>query len=449
MSIRTRLLLIVLLATLTTAFIIAGRIFSDRASDVAAATQRVPTEAGDVANILVERIQGTEQLHYGLSHAQDLATGDRAACSAYLSQVRNKYPQYTGILTINPDGRLFCDSLRTGRELDLSDRDYFKKAKASNSIVLQSAFGRLTGVAVLQIAYPVRDESGALEFVLLASLNLAQLAQGTMKQMLDPGWKAMLVDLDGVVLASSDPAPGLARAGSSIAGSELFRFATAPAAGAVDIADADGEVHTWAVAHSPLLRNAGVLVLVGSSKKMLLATPNRRLASALVIQGGTSAVLLLALWAFAELGIRRHLVTIASMVEKIGRNEPHARIPEPHPGGELGALMGLLNRSAALHEQQREAIEDLDSKLRESQKLEAMGQLTGGVAHDFNNLLTVILGNAEVLQEVLSDNKQLAASAAMVVHAAERGAELTQRLLAFARKQALAPTAVDVNRLVA
>ena len=80
-----------------------------------------------------------------------------------------------GILTILPNGRLFCDSLRTGRELNLTDRDYFRRAlDAPAGVVLEAAFGRLTGRAVMQVAYPARDATGALRFVLLASLDLAR-----------------------------------------------------------------------------------------------------------------------------------------------------------------------------------------------------------------------------------------------------------------------------------
>lgn len=90
---------------------------------------------------------------------------------------------------------------------------------------------------------------------------------------------------------------------------------------------------------------------------------------------------------------------------------------------------------------------ELEGRLRQAQRMEAIGQLTGGIAHDFNNLLTVIMGNAETLVERLSDptNRKLAE---MTMLAAERGSELTNRLLAFARRQALDPKAVDANALV-
>ena len=91
----------------------------------------------------------------------------------------------------------------------------------------------------------------------------------------------------------------------------------------------------------------------------------------------------------------------------------------------------------------------LEKQLRQSQRLEAVGQLTGGVAHDFNNLLTVILGNGEMLMDSLADNDELRPLAELTVAAAERGAALTSRLLAFSRRQALDPKVTDVNRLLA
>lgn len=90
----------------------------------------------------------------------------------------------------------------------------------------------------------------------------------------------------------------------------------------------------------------------------------------------------------------------------------------------------------------------LEERLRNSQRLEAVGQLTGGIAHDFNNLLTIVLGNAETLVELLEHDAKKRELARMIIGAAERGAELTQRLLAFARKQSLSPRAVDLNRLL-
>ena len=93
-----------------------------------------------------------------------------------------------------------------------------------------------------------------------------------------------------------------------------------------------------------------------------------------------------------------------------------------------------------------EALRQSEARLRQAQKMEAVGQLTGGVAHDFNNLLTVIHGNAELLVEQLGPEN---IEAQAILRSAGRGAELTQRLLAFARQQPLRPQAIDLAALMA
>ncbi|HUB98035.1 MAG TPA: ATP-binding protein [Stellaceae bacterium] len=94
--------------------------------------------------------------------------------------------------------------------------------------------------------------------------------------------------------------------------------------------------------------------------------------------------------------------------------------------------------------------EKAEEALRQSQKMEAIGQLTGGVAHDFNNLMHVIIGNLEALRRRTSDrHPELVPSVDAAMRGATRAATLTQQLLAFARRQPLEPKPVDVNRLVA
>ncbi|HKP24076.1 MAG TPA: PAS domain S-box protein, partial [Dongiaceae bacterium] len=90
---------------------------------------------------------------------------------------------------------------------------------------------------------------------------------------------------------------------------------------------------------------------------------------------------------------------------------------------------------------------EAEAQLRQAQKMESVGQLTGGVAHDFNNLLTVVIGSLDLaLGRVQGDVQSVLESA---LQAAERGAALVQRLLAFSRRQTLIPEALDLNRLAA
>jgi len=90
----------------------------------------------------------------------------------------------------------------------------------------------------------------------------------------------------------------------------------------------------------------------------------------------------------------------------------------------------------------------LEDRLRQSQKMEAIGRLAGGVAHDFNNLLTVILGYTQILAEGVSAGSRLAESTAQIKSAADRAAGITRQLLAFSRKQVLSPRIIDLNDIV-
>jgi signal transduction histidine kinase/CheY-like chemotaxis protein len=90
----------------------------------------------------------------------------------------------------------------------------------------------------------------------------------------------------------------------------------------------------------------------------------------------------------------------------------------------------------------------VEEAFRQAQKMEAVGQLTGGIAHDFNNLLAAVLGNLKLLRKRLSEDAAALRLIEGAIEGAERGASLTQRLLAFARQQDLHPAAVDVAELV-
>jgi signal transduction histidine kinase len=98
--------------------------------------------------------------------------------------------------------------------------------------------------------------------------------------------------------------------------------------------------------------------------------------------------------------------------------------------------------------QQQEALRRAEAALAQSQKLEAVGQLTGGVAHDFNNLLTVISGNLDLMLRQVGDDARLGRAMAGIERAVERGARLTGHLLAFARQQTLQPERVRLDEVV-
>jgi len=126
---------------------------------------------------------------------------------------------------------------------------------------------------------------------------------------------------------------------------------------------------------------------------------------------------------------------------KIGTYTLHTKkIPIYNSNGEPRFLLGIS--------------EDISNKLkteealRQSQKMDAMGNLSGGIAHDYNNMLGIILGYSNILIESLSDDKEALEYAKEIRHAGERGAKLTKKLLAFSRKKTTDMTTVDISQLI-
>ena len=120
----------------------------------------------------------------------------------------------------------------------------------------------------------------------------------------------------------------------------------------------------------------------------------------------------------------------------VGMKGKTRRDPAGLPSGMAGIVMDTTERHEA------------DERLRQAQKMEAIGQLTGGVAHDFNNLLTIIVGNLDMIVRRPADAQRVERLATSAMTAARRGAEVTEKLLSFSRRQVLRPETVNPNRLL-
>jgi PAS domain S-box-containing protein len=119
-------------------------------------------------------------------------------------------------------------------------------------------------------------------------------------------------------------------------------------------------------------------------------------------------------------------------------------------GGGIGAGRLLVLRDITERREAEQALKERDDQLRQSQKMEAIGQLAGGIAHDFNNLLTAIIGYSDlILTSEGSDAGSFLADVGEIKAAADRASSLTRQILAFSRRQALQPEVMSLNDIVA
>lgn len=461
MSIRARLLLLILFATLLPALVGLVRFLEQRESQIADARRELATATRQVAQALTDTVRSTAQLHYGLSRARDFDTQDRGACSDFLANVLQEHQQYTGILTINPDGQLFCDSLRTGRTLNLSDREYFHHAlKAKYPLAVEPAFGRLTGMAVLQIAYGVRYPTGEPRFVLLASLNLEKYMEARAQAFTLGDAQIALMDGTGTIL-TWHPRGEKMRA-VSIANTPLFQAARgAQGVNVIENEEIAGVSRMWVTSSLPDFEDTGLRVLVGVSKDELLAAADRKLHQSVATLAAVWLLVFAGAWALSELAIRRQTARVVAAVSRFGAGNFDARIGAPYPRGEIGDLMLALDHAFELMKAQREVIQQLNAGLerrvaeRTAQLEVSIKELEGftyTVSHDLRAPLRAIDGFSHMLMEdhAAGLDEEAMRLIGIITENSRMMDKLIDDLLEFSRlgRNPLAARAIDMHGLV-
>jgi signal transduction histidine kinase/ActR/RegA family two-component response regulator len=354
--------------------------------------------------------------------------------------------------------RPFGDSLPRATNTEMHDRVVATGQPQISDLIIGAVLRR----PILVVGVPVfRD--GQVVYVLAMGLGPEILSSQLRQQNLPPDWTAGVFDRNGLIVARNR---------------ELDRFLGKPASPTL-LKAMRGSAESWVPSVTsegiPVYANfrrssvTGWNVAIGLPREFI---DDPLLRAQLLAFGGGSAVLALSLvlgWWMAR-AIRRPVKALTAATKALGRGEPIGQLVSgvrelDQAGSELHNAAAALTRNreqlesivaertreiAATNERLRAEIaarEQAQSALLQAQKMEAMGQLTGGVAHDFNNLLTAISGSLTLLEPRISDAKSL-----RLLHTAQRGASqgalLTESLLAFARKQRLTPIPADLNSII-
>jgi signal transduction histidine kinase/ActR/RegA family two-component response regulator len=315
---------------------------------------------------------------------------------------------------------------------------------------------------ILTLGVPVfRD--GEVVYVLAMGLGPEVLSALMQDQRLSPDWTAAILDRKGIIVARNRDLDRFL--GKPVAPMLRQKLAEAIESWIPNVTS-DGIPVYSTFRRSPM---TGWTVAIGLPREFVDA-PLRR--AQWIAFGGGAAVLALSLtlaWWVAR-GIRRPVEALTTAASILGSGQSLG----PFIGGvrELEQVGEALRKAAAALARNREQLEtrvaertqelaaanerlraeiiareQAQAALLQAQKMEAMGQLTGGVAHDFNNLLTAVSGSLALLEPRVSDERSLRLLRT-AQRGASRGAKLTESLLAFARKQRLDPVSADLNSIV-
>jgi signal transduction histidine kinase/ActR/RegA family two-component response regulator len=323
-------------------------------------------------------------------------------------------------------GRIILSEPPVGiQELPTAGKNLFAKFAATTDAGLlisepfQTPDGTWTALLGRAIRHP---DSGAFEGAAFAWINLAYFEDFYRAVELNENGAIILHHRDGTVLARyphSDKAMG-----SSFADLPPFRDVLSHSMAGTVLMESpiDGSIRVLAIR---ALKAFPLAVQVSVDESRVLEDWRRQAFIFTLLAVGASAVIVTQLLLLAQ---RSHEVEVLA--------------------GEFRAASEVAQQAnSALREQMSER-ERAEAALRQAQRIEAVGQLTGGVAHDFNNLLTVILGNLDLVEATEGRDPRTPERLVAMRGAAERGARLTGQLLAFARRQPLAARPVDLNGVV-
>lgn len=353
MSLRLRILALVCVSSLLPLVVVVWILLDSRAAAIDQARERVGTRATQLAAELDDKVSGTAQLLFGLSRVPVIEDGGREACSGFLADVLEEHPQYTGFIGFRPDGSMKCDSLRTGRALNVSDRDYFRRALDAQSIVIEPAIGRLTGKGVLQIAYPARADDGSLRFVLLASFNMdefgrqaaASLPYARMNLQFWNQDGALVMDYPGVDATPLEASP------------EASRFVLRDASPRIGAVGSGAGARLWAATSLSHAAGAGMRIVLSVPETELAGAADRQFRQALYGLIPLALLMFAAAVALGEIALRRQARRLAQAIARLDHGEYGAPIGAPYPRGELGDVMAALDRMGLSLQAQHEQIQ--------------------------------------------------------------------------------------------
>ncbi|MXP62677.1 hybrid sensor histidine kinase/response regulator [Roseomonas sp. M0104] len=381
-----------------------------------AALGRADLAAEAIKQNVLRTLEAVESLHdLAQSRQRLLENGDASGAEAIEMQLalvarRGRF----GVLQvgiIGRDGLLTWSSLPQWRPVNLNDREHFRIHRDGYQGLFVSAplVGRASDQWSVQLTRPLHTREGAFAGVAVVSIDPLDLARDLSSLQFAPGSSAALLRKDGTFLArSSDMRRFLGLVLKPDA--PLMMRLNASESGRLRIERSTFDQRPKLAGYRVLAEAPLAVAVILDARRELASTSFVRPA----VRAAAGAISLLAL-ALAALGL----------------------------------LWLERQRTQADLEMARREREAMLERLAQSQRMEALGRLAGGVAHDFNNVLQAVLGGAKTIQRRAEDTKAVQRMAGIVVEAAERGASVTRRLLAFARRGELRAEAVEVGALLA
>lgn len=343
-SVRTRLLLLILLAILPALglALYAGmqhhRMAADRAQQEALRLARI------ASNDHEQLIRRARQLLRVLSMLPSVRAHDAHACYAFFADLLKQYPQYANFGVVRANGDVTCSGLPLSGPTNLADRSYIRRAIETRDFAVGDyQIGRITGTATVNFGYPLLDSAGGVQAVIFAALDLARLSQ-LVAARLPKDARLVVIDRNGIILVRHPDPERLV--GQSVSRSPIGTAVLAQGEGTIEAPGLTGVLRLYGFAavrntrHEPDLH-----VWVGIPSSTAYAEADRLLAGNLMTLGLVGVLALAAAWVYADRFILRGVKALMDGTERLKAGDLTARV-ELAGHGELHSLAARFNEMA-------------------------------------------------------------------------------------------------------
>lgn len=361
-SLRLRLLLLVLLAILPALGLLLYSISAQRRLALRDARADAMRLTRLTASNLDRILEGARQLLPTLAQFAEVRRHDAAACGALFGSLLRRHEGYTNFGAAKPDGEVFCSAVPLTQPVSVADREWFQRTLKTRELTFtEHQIGRITGKALIGLAYPVLDAANRVLGVVFLGLDLARFGEVVAKTQLPEGAALMVIDRKGTVLARH-PDPGK-WVGQTLPDAPLVKTILTQGEGTAEVRGADGTSRLFAFTPMPSAAGA-ISVGVGISEEAAFAEANRIFARSLEGLGLVAVMALAAAWVVADLVILRRVNALVRAAHRLSAGDLSARA-EVQGADEIGTMARAFNTMA----------ERLEVRTREVALLQQMGEM--------------------------------------------------------------------------